>query len=168
MDHQTPREVTNETAVKAGTTMRPKFKIGSIGLGLLLFIGPLASCVSSAPERSTANFCSTMKSEQTRILRQLDQTSSASDDENAKPFLNLVASGQAIGELQTYFKKLAKVAPEEIRTETEILGDKIDEVTTVSDLSITGIAKQLVSGISISGQLSTVNEFAKQNCGAPI
>ena len=98
--------------------MRPRFKMGSTGLGLLLFIGPLASCVSSTPERSTANFCSTMKSEQTRILRQLDKTSSASDDENAKPFLTLVASVQAIGELQTYFKKLAKVAPEEIRTET--------------------------------------------------
>ncbi|MCU1371957.1 MAG: hypothetical protein JWO77_3151 [Ilumatobacteraceae bacterium] len=123
------------------------------------------------PTRSVEAFCSTMKSEQKRILEQFESVSDeakATGDEFAEMMLTAMGGVQAMGELQTYFAKLAKVAPAEIQTEAELVAEKIGESMKVPELSIEGIAGSMINGIALSGPLNTLNAYAKKNCGQGI
>jgi hypothetical protein len=118
--------------------------------------------------RSEEAFCSTLHSEKERILDQLQGTAAAADasgDDFAKALMGLGASVQAIGELRTYFEKLAKVAPAEIQTEAEIVADKMSELTDAPELSLQGVASRMVGAMAISGQLNTLHRYAMQHCG---
>jgi len=123
------------------------------------------------PTRSTEAFCKTMISEQKRIVDQLNLTAGGADgtgDDFAKALLGVMASVQAIGELNTYFRKLAKVAPAEIQTEAELMADKIGDLTKVPDMSLQGLVGSFMGALEVSGPLSTLNAFATKNCGRPI
>jgi hypothetical protein len=123
------------------------------------------------PTRSVEAFCSTMKSEQKRIIDEFESSTDAaqaSGDDFAEAFLTIGASVQALGELQTYFSKLAKVAPEEIQTEAEIVADKIGDVLKAPDLSFEGIAGSMMASMEIAGPINTLDTFAKEHCGQSI
>lgn len=138
--------------------------VGLVAAGLLMV-------VDKEPTRSTEAFCATLKSEQERILSQLDAnlgSAEESGDEFAELFLTLTAGVQALGELQTYFEKLAKAAPAEIQTEAEIVADKIDEVMEVPELSFEGFAGSVMASMQISGQLNALDAFAREHCGRSI
>ncbi len=134
----------------------------------------LLAC-SNGPERSVDSFCSTMRSEKARILEQLEgaqAAASASDDEFAGVLLGLGGSLQALGELRTYFAKLSDVAPEEIRVEVEIVAEAMDEQLdsageAASD-PLGSFGNALVTSLTTSGQLASVDEFARSNCGEGI
>lgn len=139
--------------------------VGVVAVGLVVLVG------DRTPTRSTEAFCSTMKAEQKRILDDLQATTDeakASGDDFTEVLMTLTASIQALGELDTYFRKLAKVAPEEIQTETELVSDKIGELLKVPDLSVEGIAGSLIAGIELNGPLTTINDFAVANCGRSV
>ena len=129
----------------------------------------IAGATACSGGRSTEAFCDTLRSEKQRILAQFESTSQlGAGDEFAEALMGLGASAQAIGELQTYFRKLADVAPEEIRVEAEIVAENMGELVTGTELSLEGIAGSLMTGLSISGQLNTINQFALENCGESV
>ena len=82
----------------------------------------------SKPTRSVEAFCSTMNSEQERILAEFDANNGDGHiDDFSEAMAGMLASVQALGELQVYFQKLAEVAPPEIQTETQLVADKIGD-----------------------------------------
>ena len=129
------------------------------------------------PTRSAENFCKTMKAEQARIRAGLDEATAsvglaawqpAAGDDFAEALLSLTAGVQALGELEVYFRKLAKVAPEEIEAETELLSEKIGGLTEVPEPSITGLAGSFLASLQLAGPLNTVNSYALDHCGQGI
>ena len=71
-----------------------------------------------------------MKSEKARILAGMQASEDAADanpDELAGMFGRLAGSLQGIGELRTYFAKLADVAPHEIRVDVEIVAQSFND-----------------------------------------
>ena len=123
------------------------------------------------PTRSAENFCKTMKAEQARIRAGLDEataSAAAAGDDFAEALLSLTAGVQALGELEVYFRKLAKVAPEEIEAETELLSEKIGGLTEVPEPSITGLAGSFLASLQLAGPLNTVNSYALDHCGQGI
>lgn len=130
------------------------------------------ACSSGGSERSTASFCSTMRSEKQRIRGQLDDAAAAQEaagDDFAMVLIGLGGSIQAIGELRTYFRKLAAVAPDEIRTEAEIVAESYDkQLDSAGDAvgdPLGGLGGLLMSSLTTSGQMNALDEFAFANCG---
>ena len=79
---------------------------------------------------------------------------------------------QALGELRTYLRKLAIVAPNEIRTDAEIVAQGYDEQLKAAKDALkdplSAIASSLIDGMMMSGQLNRLNQFALDNCGQSI
>lgn len=132
------------------------------------------SC-GGGPERSTESFCATLRSEKARILDQFNATSHSADasgDDLASLFAGLGGSIQALGELRAYFHKLAEVAPDEIRTEAELVADNYDEqMDAAGDAGsnpLGALTSSLFNGLAVSGQLDRLNQFAVSNCGEGI
>ena len=128
----------------------------------------LAACGGS--ERSTEAFCDTLASEKQRILSQFEANSNpATDDELVTTLAGLGASVQALGELRTYFEKLADVAPEEIRAQAEIVAEQyekqFDDLQDAASDPLGGLAAGLVNSVAVSGQMNAVHSFARANCG---
>jgi hypothetical protein len=86
--------------------------------------------------------------------------------------MGLGATAQAIGELRTYFRKLERVAPEEIDTEVKIVAEAVDQQlkaaggAAANPLGAFGSA--VVTSITTSGQLQAVDRYARSNCGEAI
>ena len=141
-------------------------------LSAAFLIGVLAiSGCDSTTGRSVGAFCTTLHSEKQRILNQLNRNvgaAKATGDGLLQALGGLGASIQAIGELRIYFRKLATVAPEPIRTEVELIRDDYDEqFKHLSDMAahpLAALAAGLVGGMASSGQMNTVNSFAVSNC----
>ena len=116
-----------------------------------------------------------MKSEQARILAQFNATvdaGNASSDGMVQALSGLGASIQALGELRTYLRKLAIVAPNEIRTDAEIVAQGYDDQLKAAKDALkdplSAIASSLIDGMMMSGQLNRLNQFALDNCGQSI
>lgn len=132
----------------------------------------LASCSSG---RSTEAFCDKLGSEQERISGQFEEVTDAargSEDPLEGLLAGLGGSIQAMGELQTYFRELSAVAPEEIRIEmeqiTEAFDEQMDAASGAASDPLGALAGSLFNSIAISGQVKTVNDFAVENCGQGI
>jgi hypothetical protein len=113
-----------------------------------------------------------MSSEKDRILANMEDTMDAgraSGDEGLAVLAGLVASIQGLGELETYLAKLAKVAPEEIATEVELVRDHFanqrESMRDALSDPLGALASGFVDGVMISGPLNTVDEWAVENCG---
>jgi hypothetical protein len=133
----------------------------------------VSACAGGNDERSVEAFCSMIRSEKERILDQFETTSSAGDgDEFAEVLAGLGASIQGIGELRTYTRKLADVAPEEIRVEAELMAesmdDQLDAAQGAASDPLGALASTLFAGLSGSGPTSAVDDFARANCGEGI
>ena len=146
-------------------------RLGIAAFALVMFAG----CGGDGLPRSTAAFCTTLKSEQARILAQFHSTAdagAASGDGFAAALAGLGASLQALGELRTYFHKLAAVAPAEVQTEAQLVADSYDDqVQSAKDAishPLEGLATSILGGVMISGQLNTLNQFALRECGQSI
>lgn len=133
------------------------------------------SCVAcvGGDERSVEAFCDTIESEQERILDQFDAAGGNAEVDSFESMLaGLGASVQAIGELRTYFEKLAKVAPPEIQTEVEIVAREydqmLDDVADAVDNPLGALVSGVMSSVEISGPVNTIDEYAVDNCGTHI
>ena len=143
---------------------------GFIIVGLLI-----TGATGCGDDRSAEAFCDTMKSEKARILTGMQASEDAADanpDELAGMFGRLAGSLQGIGELRTYFAKLADVAPEEIRVDVEIVAesfnDQLDSAGDAVSDPVGGLSSGLLTALTTSGQLSSVDSFARENCGEGI
>lgn len=136
---------------------------------------PGCALMSKDPPRTTETFCSTMKAEQARIRRELQDASDAMDssgDDLASVLIGMGSLGRAAGELRTYFLKLSKVAPPEIQTEVEVIAKTLDEqidksADVISD-PLGSLASTVMSGITVSGELERVSQYAHDHCGQGI
>ena len=116
-----------------------------------------------------------MRSEKARILDQFNSTVAAGED-SGDEFLAVIsglgASIQALGELRTYFAKLSKEAPAEIQAEVEIVAEsyekQLDAASKAVSDPLAALSEGLMSGLTSSGQLNTVDSFARSNCGEGI
>lgn len=134
-----------------------------------------ASCGDSGPIRSAAAFCGTLKSEKTRVTAQLNDTVSAgqaSGDDLVAVLSTFGGSLQALGELRTYFAKLSAVAPNEIRTEVEIVAKSYDAQLDAASKAVSdplgSLSSGLFSAMTTSGQMNSVDSYARTHCGEGI
>ena len=162
-----------------GPTTLPPPTAGTIarmGIGAVLLLTSLTSMnACSESQRTAAAFCSTMKSEQSRILAQFNSSKDAAAGQNdafANALMGVGATVQALGELRTYFHKLSAVAPKEIEEQTKLVADWYDDQVKSSKGAISNplgtLASSALDGIMISGPMNTVNKFALQNCGQSV
>ncbi len=147
-------------------------RVGLASLGMAILVAVIPAGCGEESHRSAEAFCATMRSEQARILDQLNSTVSAgknSGDEFLAAISGVGASIQALGELRTYFAKLSKVAPAEIQTEVEIVADsyekQLDAASKVVSDPLAALSQAFMGGLTSSGQLNTVDSFARENCG---
>jgi hypothetical protein len=119
--------------------------------------------------RSTSAFCGTLHSEKQRILAEFNATSQpGSADQLVRVLSGLGASLQALGELRTYFHKLADVAPDEIKDDAQIVAQDWDQQVqnagNVAANPLANLAGAFINSMTTSGQLNTLNQFALTNC----
>lgn len=148
---------------------------GMASLSAFAVVTVVPSGCRGESQRSTEAFCTTMRSEKARILDQFNSnvaTGENSGDESVAVISGLGASLQALGELRTYFAKLSKVAPAEIQTEVEIVADSVEQQLDAASKAVSdplgALTEGLMSGMTSSGQLNTVDSFARANCGESI
>lgn len=134
----------------------------------LLFGG--TACGENA--RSVEAYCAKVRSEKDRILAQLNAGSDAAEAQSdgfASGLLGLGAGVQAIGELRTYFAELERVAPADIQPELEIIAEQFDQQLDAAGAAASdplgGFASTFINGLAISGQLSTVGDYTRDQCG---
>jgi hypothetical protein len=121
--------------------------------------------------RTPEAFCATMEAEQERILEQLEGSvdeAGATGDEFAEALLTLVASLQALTELETYFRRLEAVAPAEIQDDAAFVAEEIGGTLEVPELSFTGMANAVMLAMRLSSPLDRLNAYALENCGRGI
>lgn len=150
---------------------RPSHRSG-LPIVTVTLIASIVGC-SESSDRSVDAFCSIIASEKARILEQFDQTASAGrGDETLEVLAGLAASVQGLGELRTYTRKLAAVAPREIQVEADLMAESVaKQLDAASDAvsdPLGALVGGLMSGLEGSGPTSTVNAFAQENCGEGI
>ena len=146
--------------------------LGGLAIASALVVLSIAGC-DGGSDRSVEAFCSTITSEKARILEQFDETSSMGQgDDGLEVLAGLAASIQGLGELRTYTRKRAAVAPDEIRVEAELMAETVAKQLDAASDAISDPLGALVggfmSGLEGSGPTNTVNEFARENCGEGI
>src|SRR5947209_5783098 len=116
-----------------GPSLRRR-RLGTASLAIITAAFVFVGC--GGQTRSPEAFCSALHSEKQRILAEFNATSHAgSNDQLARLLLGLGASLQALGELRTYFHKLADVAPDEIKDDAQIVANDWDrQVSSASDM----------------------------------
>lgn len=106
--------------------------------------------------RSVAAFCSTMDKYKSRYLAQMDSA------QKSDAFTGSLGAIAAIGDLNTMWRELADVAPEEIKADTEAVRDSWEKSSGQA------IGGQLLSGIAASmmsaNSLARIDDFDKKNC----
>jgi hypothetical protein len=113
-----------------------------------------------------------MRSEKKRILGQLNAATKPTGDGTLDALTGLGATAQAMGELRTYFRKLQRVAPDEIHTEVKIVSEAVDQqLKAAGDAAanpLGAFGSALVTSLTTSGQLQTVDTYARKHCGEGI
>lgn len=146
-----------------------------IGIAVvLLAAGAAASCGGEeAQQRSTEAFCQTVAAEQQRLGDKYEARFdgiSAEGDPLAGLALSAASLVEVQGDLVVYFDRLEGVAPSEVQPEVAAVGQAFaDQLDALKSGSLSGaIFGSLVSGLSVQGSLTTVNDFTVTNCGRSI
>lgn len=136
---------------------------GRLGLALLLVL-PLAACGDG---RSPEAFCSTMETHKERYLAATDV---ALGNVERGDELGLLAGGAqmitAIGDLQVMWKDLAEVAPDDIRTDVEVIRDTTQEQLDAAKGGdpLAMLSSGLVTGFTSAGSYQRVDAFVREHC----
>jgi hypothetical protein len=128
-----------------------------VGVAMLLLL-PLSACGGSSSKRSVEAYCDTVAKRRDRYL-------SAMDAANGSGGLGGLLGGfAAIGDIKTMWVDLAKVAPDEIQTDTEAVRDSWEET---EDAAKSGDYISVISNAIInSSAAERVNDYITDNCGA--
>jgi hypothetical protein len=126
----------------------------------------LAACGS--PTRSVASYCSYFYGEGGH-LRERWIKSSNGDSNN--PFGELSSIFADLPEAASFLHELSLRAPETIAPDVQTLSEAIkrdsEQMGAAATDPLGALAGGLVDGIETSGAEQRVNEYTKQNCGAP-
>jgi hypothetical protein len=130
---------------------------------------------AGAGDDGAERFCETMRAEQERIVAQLEGSQEGmegGEGDFGDALVAIVGIVQAVGELRTYFAELEAVAPDEIQPELEIVVEEYDEQLDAAEGAasdpVGAIAAGIMSGITLSGPMQTLNAYALDHCGQSI
>lgn len=130
---------------------------------LVALTAGLAGCGSS---RSVEAFCETHNNHKAQYLAAFDAANSAMAGGD---FLaGLMGAGTAVGDLNTMWKDLAKVAPDDIRTDVEIVADgwakQSESAAEAADNPLKALASSLAGSFTLAGPMSRVDEYVRTHC----
>lgn len=118
----------------------------------------LAAC-GSDDGRSLAAYCDTFWSGARELHATLD--AQASDD----PVAAVAAVFSSIGDLGVLFDEMARVAPDDIRADTEAIRDAVRSLPGSGGSG--DIVSAIVSGLTSAGSFDRVNAYLRDNCPPP-
>jgi hypothetical protein len=145
---------------------------GALAIAVLAAVS-MTSCAGE-DGRSVASFCAALQAEKDRITRRLDEMTRAREqaDDASAPLVDLTSSFAAVGELRTYFGRLAQHAPDEIRVQAETVAEEYDELVDSAPQVMTNpwgeLAGDLITGMTVQGPMADMDEFAERSCGQGI
>lgn len=123
----------------------------------IILMTSLSAC-GGASARSVTAYCDTVAKHRDRYLAAMDEASSSGGLEG------LLTGVGAIGDIKTMWVDLAKVAPDEIQTDTEAVRDAWKDTEDAANSgNYIGI---FTSAFSNSGPAERVNDYIVENCGA--
>lgn len=122
--------------------------------GFALLVLTLTAC---SPSRSVKAYCDTVEAHKARYLAAMNDASSTGS------LAGLLEAGSAIGDLKSMWDDLAKVAPDDIQTDTETVRDAWDKASDdAGDRNFFGAA---VVALSSAAAMQRVNDYIAKNCG---
>lgn len=130
-------------------------------LGLL----PLAACGDG---RSPEAFCSTMETHRERYLEATD--AALGEVQRGDGAGLLAGSAQmvvALGDLQVMWKDLADVAPDDIRSDVEVIRDATEkqlEAAGSGGDALSALTSGLMSGLTNAGSYQRVDSYVREHC----
>lgn len=120
--------------------------------------------------RSTAAYCDRAEDELDELEQKYRDRAADLEDADglAGVVLALTTIVEAQGDIVLLFRKLADVAPEEIRVDVEAIAEELDEQAdnagdAVSD-PLGTLAGGLLGALQVQGALTRVAEFTDDNC----
>jgi hypothetical protein len=117
----------------------------------------LSAC-GGGSARSVKTYCDTVAKHKDRYLTAMDAATSSDS------LTGLLGGIAAIGDIKNMWVDLAKVAPDEIQTDTEAVRDtwtKVEEASTSGDF-----IGAITTGLMNSAAEQRVNDYIVKNCGA--
>lgn len=126
----------------------------------------LAGC---GTERSPAAFCGVMDKHKERYLAAMaDSTQSLESGTTGGALAGIGGGLAAISDLQTMWKELAEVAPEQIRVDVELIRDEnqkqLDSAGDSLDNPLGALGSAMMSGFKTLGAYQRVDEFTRAHC----
>jgi len=137
----------------------PSLVAVTIGGAVVLSIFPIHGYVESRP--SKANFCKTYLAEKHGYLARYGRTT-------GDPLQDLTNGIGAMSSWVPMFDRLARVAPDEIRSDVEHIRDSLKEQQQVAGEAVTdplgALGRGLVSGLMTMDSWERVGSYVDQNC----
>lgn len=135
----------------------------------VVVLGVLASA-GCGPQRSVAAYCKTFYGEGQKIRTQAQQAATSND-----PLQQLAEVLGSPAQLYQLFKKLDKVAPDDIQPDVETLRDSFKQQAdslggatgSLFDNPFGGLVSGLVRGLSTAGAAQRVDSWTQAHCGPP-
>jgi hypothetical protein len=146
-----------------------------LAVAACMLIASLVLATGCGTERSTASYCKAYKSGFDRIKSDYPDVDQYSHSKN--PFLLLIRTTSALGDIIALIGDMAKVAPDDIQTDTQRVHDsmkkQLDMVGETGGAAATGDLKSLVGGIGSSivdsiasaGAYNRMDGYIVTNCG---
>lgn len=125
---------------------------------VLLLVTPLQACGGESSHRSIEAYCHTVAKHRDRYLSAMDTATSSGG------LGGLLGGVAAIGDIETMWADLAKVAPDDIQTDTEAVRDAWKET---EDAAKSGdYLGVLTSALTNANATQRVNTYIEEKCGA--
>lgn len=134
---------------------------------ILLSLVPLTAC---GGDRTPEAFCSTMETHKDRYLQATD--AALGEVQRGDGAGLLAGSAQmvtALGDLQVMWKDLAEVAPDDIRSDVEVIRDATEEQLEAAGSggdTLSMLSSGLLSGLTNAGSYQRVDAFVREHCDA--
>lgn len=134
---------------------------------VLVLAVAMSACGSG---RSPEAFCGAMDNHKERYLAAMESATESLGSGSADGAIAGLAGGlAAISDLQAMWNELADVAPEEIRTDVELIRDEnqkqLDSAGENLDNPLGALGSALMGGLKTAGAYQRVDEFTRANCG---
>lgn len=136
-------------------TVGGKRRLVAVGMGIVMVVAGCSSSRGSAPKPSTDALCSTYAAEVEKFAGAFGKS----------PLGDLIALLSAPNDLAVAFDKMARVAPDEIRSDVEALRDTFREQAKSSPtLNAGALLEGLLRGAGASGSFTRVDDWLTGNC----
>lgn len=141
---------------------------GTLALRGSAILAMCVALVACGTQRSTQAFCDVLAEQKDQYLTTYDPNQLDGLSEEARVFGSMAMLLGATGEIPLVFRKLADVAPEQIRADAEAVAAGMEQMLGSAGSAATdplGFAVGgLVQSLQLSGPMTRVEQFAVDNC----